>query len=230
MKESLQYDVSPYINECYNFQKINITELEKHGVPLNYPSYQTVLNFGDVTPGIYFIIEGMAEAHFSSLDGQEKLIFIMKKYSLFGECPFFNKSQSNLQVTVWPESKLIFFDENSIEYLIRNNDIFQNLIIKSIARKSQIMAEQLKDSYLSTEQRICKTLEYICNEKPSEDGKCHLNITQNELAYIVGLARVTIARVCSNLKKYNIIENTNHSKKHLCINMENLIRYNNFYR
>lgn len=220
---------SPFIsliNELCEFTEL--IELENIGCKIYYPENEIIIHFGEYVDGLYLLTKGTASARFLSPQGSEIVVFIMKPICIFGEAPFFNKSESNLEIEINSGSTVIFFDKNSVDYLLKKNSFLKELIIKSIMIKAQISIERLTDVYnLSPEQRVCKYLKYLCLECGIKisNNKYLLNITQEEMAYFVGLSRVTVARIYSNLRHYNIIDNSYKSKKKLTVNLDNLLKY-----
>ncbi|MFZ7103516.1 MAG: Crp/Fnr family transcriptional regulator [Peptococcaceae bacterium] len=206
----------------------NIRELEKAGSTFNYQDKQILIRYGESVSGLYLITKGTVSGKILTPQGNEKLVFIMKPFSIFGEAPFYNELESNLEFEIHSGSVLTFFDKNTVTSLTKENFFFTELVMKSIMRKAQILTRQLQDIfYLSPEQRICKSLLHLCLERGIKSGDEYiLHITQEEIANIVGLSRVTVARVYNILKKCNILNHQDSAKKRLSININNLRHYN----
>lgn len=206
----------------------NLSELESSGCKIYLPHNKRILQFGEYVHGLYLLTQGRVNACFLSPQGGKFVIFTLKPLCIFGEAPFFNRSESTLEFEVCSQSTLIYFDKNSVENLLVTNPFFKELLLKSIVTKAQISVEHLSDIYnLSPEQRVCKYLEYLCLDglKPSENIYT-LNITQDEIAFSVGLSRVTVARVYSHLRDHHILDNSYKSKKRLTVYFDNLLKYN----
>lgn len=218
---------SPCISIVNGEQYFNeIEQLKKMGKCYGFSNNQSIIHFGDFLDGIFLLTKGKASARIFTPQGNEKILFLFKPISFFGEAPYFNDVESTMEIVVHPGTELTHFDRKTATYLKNTNSFFNEQLLKSLLRKGQLLFDQLKDlCYLSPEQRVIKFLLYLCREQASCNKVIVLNITQEELSNFVGLHRVTVARICGSLKKLNILKNTPKTKKQLIVDMSNLINY-----
>ncbi len=168
---------------------------------------------------LFYLHEGRLKFCSTSPDGDEKILWFMEKGNVFGEVPFFMRRHiDNLFVAtekcvVYKFSRKCFTEE----ILAKHPDLVMNLF-DSMANKLRVVAIPASDlAPLPT--RVCKVLIYLVTRENGGDLRGRVvstqGITQQELAFILGVHRVTLNNVIAQLKQAGVLEHM--SKNNLVI-------------
>ncbi|MBE3586333.1 MAG: Crp/Fnr family transcriptional regulator [Thermoanaerobacter sp.] len=211
-KEKLYNKSSTWVSLA-NIDYQSLEEIIKLGVTKHFKEEKVIINIGEFVEGIYLITKGEARANILTPDGKEKTIFIFEPPFFFGETIYFNKTPASMEVKVMPDSIMTFFSEDAIKKLSKNKYFFELLFRSSIC-KTDSAIEEISDLYVLTPgERVYKTLWYYANKRGVKlnNGELLTKISQEQIATIVGLHRVTVARIFSRLKGKGKIKNTKRS-------------------
>jgi cAMP-binding proteins - catabolite gene activator and regulatory subunit of cAMP-dependent protein kinases len=190
-------------------------KLQRIGNTRHYKKGSVILGYGDCPEGIYFITSGSVCGRYLSQNGEEKVIFVYKSPCFFGEAPFINDETTNMDAITLNDATISFISRDAINKYIYPDKTLYLLILKSMARKTQAVTEQLNDAlYLSPIQRVQKALQYLALEQGImiNDRDLAIKITQIQVANITGLHRVTITRIFNKLKSSGIIKGIKRSE------------------
>ena len=194
------------------------------------PSWRTILHLGIrrtfkkgseivdmMTPvnGVYFVEEGSVEVPLYTVHGPEKVLFYVGPGCIFGEVSCFVVGETDeASVRARTNCVLYFFSRNLIEGTIANQHP-QLLIelIRASAYKIRMYGVLLQDSLSGDNfMRVCKMLVYLVHFKEAElaHGQKQVIIqpemTQRDMARLMGIHRVTVTKAISHLKKMGIIQ------------------------
>ncbi len=217
----INYKFSPWIS--FKDQEIEVIEqIKEMGLSKQFKEDGIIINSGEYINGLFLLVSGKVIGSVLSSSGTEKTIFILEPFCFFGETLFFNNSPSNAEIKALKNSEIVFLNSEIINILESTNKVFIKMLLKSFARKAQLYLEQIKDAlYLSPEEKVYKMLSYLAmNDKYYFNNKnTKLKITQEQLANLCGMHRVTVARVCNRLKSKGIIEKPRGVKLDLKLNI-----------
>ncbi len=177
---------------------------------------------GNQPPGdyLYYLYSGTVKFYGASPEGNEKIIWYLERGNIFGEVPFFEgKVMENVFIATEKCVVYIFtrqcFNE---EILPKHPDLVTNLLY-SMANKIRVVTLHASD-LAALPSRVCKVLIYLVDRSdgggPGGEVVGTQGITQQELACILGVHRVTLNNAIAQLKQEGIIGHI--SKNKLVIN------------
>ena len=193
------------------------------------PSWSTILHLGGrrtfqkgseivdlVTPsnGIYFVTEGSVEILLYTLHGPEKVLFYVGPGCIFGEISCFVAGKSDeASVRARTDCVLYFFSRGLIEGIIASQHPHLLIeLIRALAYKLRMYGVLLQDSLNSDNfMRVCKMLVYLVSFKDVDIAQGQKRVviqpemSQLDMARLMGIHRVTVTKAISRLKAMGII-------------------------
>ena len=175
------------------------------------------LIFGLETPvnGVYFVKEGVVEILLYTLHGPEKVLFYVGEGCIFGEVTCFVTGESG-EAIVRARSDCVtyFFSREVVEGIIANQ--YPRLLLELLrasAYKIKMYGVLLQDSLNSDNfMRVCKMLVYLARFKGVDVAhgqkvvEIQPDMTQQDIARLMGVHRVTVTKAISRLKKSGIVD------------------------
>jgi CRP-like cAMP-binding protein len=168
----------------------------------------------------YFLQAGRVKYSSISLEGNEKILWYLEKGNIFGEVPFFDRKIMENVFTATEKCEVYLFSRQCFhdEILPKYPELVVNLL-KSMANKTRVVAIHASD-LASLVGRVSKALIYLVTRENANQfpGRtvCTKGISQQELACILGVHRVTLNNAIAQLKQEGIIGHL--SKSRLVIN------------
>lgn len=152
---------------------------------------------------IHFIIKGLVKTSLEHEDGYSKIISFHGTRTIF---PGFHQEDFKLErslssVAIIP-SETLAFSRPVFQTIIEEHQAVAFTLINMYARYINLLLyETGHQEYNTAFVKLCNLLYLLSSE---EDNQLHL--TQEELATVLGISRVTLARYLSRLRQENIIE------------------------
>ncbi|TWH52083.1 Crp/Fnr family transcriptional regulator [Sporomusa sp. KB1] len=196
-----------------------------------YKKGSIVLGNGQPVNHLYYLRNGQIKFSKLNKDGDEKIVWYIERGNVFGVAPFFDRRPiTNMcnMLTTMEDCEIYTFSRSCFNGEIVSNypELVANLM-QSMAYKIFLGVNRGGD-LASLPNRICKVLLYILQKESdnlvSHKKICSKGISQQELAFILGVHRVTLNNAIAQLKREGIIGHM--SKRSLVINnMDRLLEY-----
>lgn len=164
--------------------------------------------------GIYYIISGKVVLSYFSLDGVERTALIYESGSIFNEARAFTEYNPSGQFKCVTDVELYFFPRNvllNLDFISKFPHLIQNLLISmsgKILLHYLFLSEMGTGSCLS---KLCRLI-YSLAIKNNRQKIFHPQMTQTDIAALLGLHRTTLARTIRKLKELGIIEKFSHNE------------------
>ena len=193
------------------------------------PSWEKVLNLGtrevfargsrifftpDKVDGLYYILDGSIEINLHTVHGPEKVLFIEGKGCIFGEVScFVGGDAEEASARTRSDTTLYYFKKETIEKVIAQQYPDQMIeLVQTLAYKSRMFSDLLTDELISNEfTRVCKMIVYLVRFKEImiDSGQKRVvfvpDMTQLDIARLMGVHRVTVTKAVSDLRRRGII-------------------------
>ncbi|SDF42779.1 Crp/Fnr family transcriptional regulator [Sporolituus thermophilus] len=179
-----------------------------------YKKKELIIQRGQQIDHLYYLKTGRVKTVAWNQDGQQKTIWFIEGSGIFGETPFFNNKSCDYCFLAETDCEIYLFPRDVIfhEIIPHYPDLVVSLLT-TLTRKVHILSTQVE--YLTFCKPIIRVARLIYllfqnnkatgNEKPPA-----LPVTQESLADILGLHRVTVNNVIRQLKNKQILENRPH--------------------
>lgn len=187
-----------------------------------YEKGSIILGGGKPVDYLYYLHAGRIKFSKLTADGDEKIVWYIDKENIFGAAPFFDRRPIRMMcnmLTALEDCEVYTFTREcfSKEIVVKHPELLENLI-QSMAYKIFLGLNRGGD-LSSLPSRICKVLHYVIQRETEAgiSGKKvrSKGISQQELADILGVHRVTLNNAISQLKREGILEHM--SKRSLVI-------------
>lgn len=151
---------------------------------------------------IHYIITGIAQNYVEHENGNKRIISFHGAGTLF---PGFHRHHFKIENAIITkaitEMKVLEFDKNTIEKLIKENTEFNFKLIDWYASYVNLLLyENAHQEYNTSFMKLCNLL-YLLNNNTLQQWK----MTQEDLAEILGMSRINLTRSIAKLKQAQII-------------------------
>lgn len=162
---------------------------------------------GDEGDHLYVIVEGKLKLGTSSGDGRENLLSILGPGEMFGELSLFDPGPRTSTATAVTDAKLLSLgQEKLIPWLATNPNVSLHLLAR-LAQRLRRTNEAVGDLVFSdVPGRVAKALIDLGERfgKQSDEGLfVHHDLTQEELAQLVGASRETVNKALADFAGRN---------------------------
>jgi len=157
---------------------------------------------GDEGEHVYVIVDGKLKLGTASGDGRENLLSILGPGEMFGELSLFDPGPRTSTATAVTDSKLLSLShEKLIPWLKGNTDVSLHLLAR-LAQRLRRTNEAVGDLVFSdVPGRVAKALIDLGSRfgKVTDEGLfVHHDLTQEELAQLVGASRETVNKALAD--------------------------------
>ncbi|MHC1783858.1 MAG: Crp/Fnr family transcriptional regulator [Anaerolineaceae bacterium] len=206
----IQFRLPVFENLCPGWEQVSHLSIKR-----TYKKGSHIFDLDAPVNGVFFIKEGVIEIILYTEHGPEKVLFQVHAGCIFGEVSCFASGASEEAVAVARSDCLLFFyPREVIEGTIASQ--YPRLLIemiRSLALKIRMYTILMKDSLISNPFiRVCKMLVYLAAFKGIEPAaslkeiRFEPNMTQNDLARMLGIHRVTVTKAIARLKTQGVVE------------------------
>ncbi len=206
----MQYQFPIFENLCPSWGKL--TQLGARKV---VSKDTVILGVNASVDGVYYIKEGAVEIMLNTQSGPEKVLYCVGKGCVFGEVVCFAPG-TNEEATVKARTDctLYFFKRETIEGIIaREHPQLLLELIRILGHIVRMYGILLHDSLsLDFFARVCRFLVYLVRFKGGDGPGRHKRVvvesgvTQGDMARLLGVHRVTVAKAVRRLKEEGIVE------------------------
>ena len=171
------------------------------GPAVPYRKGQMIYLQGQPPEYLYCLREGTVRTVISSDQGEEKLLTVYHRGSIFGEASFFDGMPRVSTATAQTDCQIVRLSRATVDQLFRDNPALASSMIAYLARTVRLLSGHVDTmSFQKADQRLARLL----LNHPSAHGDIH--VTHEELAAALGVSRVTVSRLLSQFAKNGWIE------------------------
>lgn len=193
-----------------DLDRSRLIELEQMHQRSIYPSGAVLFRAGDQPQGVYIICSGRVKLSIYSSDGRAVLVSTAGAGNVFGVTALLSGKPYNLTAEALELTQVGFIKKDDfLGFLRRNGSVSLRL--------AQKLSNELYESYqgignASFKQSYGRLVELLLKLCPSygdptpKDIRLKINLSQEELADMIGTSRRTITRALTKLKHLGIIE------------------------
>ena len=176
-----------------------------------YPRGSLILDMETPARGIYYVKEGQVDTALFTLHGPEKVLYCVGRGCLFGEACCFSTGVTG-EASVWARTDCVlhFFPKATVEGPIARDH--PRLLVELAGLLGHIvrmygvwLQDSLSQDYFV---RVCRILVYLVRWKRPAAGRAVViqpDVTQSDLAKLLGLHRVTVTKAVRRLKDMGIL-------------------------
>lgn len=148
--------------------------------------------------GLYYLKSGGVRVLRPSISGSRRVLFIVTSGHFFFEAHYFYAPEYFSLAEVIRDACIIFFPHAISQKLLEKNRSFRTKIFESLSCKALLMGTELMSgAYCNPQEHIINILRKLQGEYTHEG--LEIRLTQDELAELAGLHRVSINRTLQRL-------------------------------
>ncbi|MDK2823371.1 MAG: family transcriptional regulator, cyclic receptor protein [Clostridia bacterium] len=203
---TLKDAVSPWLQTTFP----NIKKYIEYGNRSQIKKGTILISPGERSNYLYYILRGNLKTCMVSYDGQEKIFAILGSNTLVYEGTLLNNNISSVLVTALDNCEVVSFNEEQLQSIL-SNDPEATLDLLNYLHLKYKMLVSLHQGLLfcSPPQRLCRLLCILADnfgERLKNNVIIHLRLTQNQLAELLGVSRVTISHILKEMRQQEILE------------------------
>ena len=157
---------------------------------------------GDRGDTLYVIAEGKIKLGRTSADGRENLVAILGPGEMFGELSLFDPGPRTMTATAVAETQLLGLGNDSLTGLLTGRPEVSKALLAALAQRLRRTNAHLADLvFTDVPGRVAKALLDLADRfgEEQEDGlQVHHDLTQEELAQLVGASRETVNKALAD--------------------------------
>ncbi|MCL6479570.1 MAG: Crp/Fnr family transcriptional regulator [Peptococcaceae bacterium] len=183
----------------------------EYGEKQLFAKNEVIVNIGDLTTKLYYLHKGQIKRSFFTRLGMEKTVWLMDAPALFGEALIYLGLPSSTLFTANEACEIYSVEESTLFKLAAQDTdlmkfIFTNLTRKLIVLSSQIEALCVNDPMYRVAKLLCALAYQGGKQFDGNKYVITVKLTNQEVANITGLHRVTVSKVLGKLADSRIIE------------------------
>lgn len=172
---------------------------------------EIIIRKGQLVNELHYLHSGRLKMTHLNSEGEYKTVWYVESGNIFGEAPFISQIECSTTISCVEDSIVYFFNRQVFmeKLLSQRTDIMFNML-NTMAGKIRTLSRKIYDLGLtSPTMRLCRLLYYMATS--GDDNE--LNLSQQDLADVLGVHRVTVNRILGDLKSNGIIAHSNNRKR-----------------
>lgn len=190
-----------------NLSETQMETLAKSASEKQYRPGQLIIGEGHRIDAVYIVVEGTVKMSKSAHDGKEQTLYLLRPRELFGMCAAFSDCIFPANAITLKKSTLLAVPNKVLDDLSKKDPtILRNIlsILSNRLKESMSLIESL--SLMETPKRVASFLLFSNLKQACTTGAvAKLEISQRELAKMLGTTPETISRVLRKLEREEII-------------------------
>ncbi len=187
------------------FQGIATEAAEAVAVSLDYADYargDTVFEEGEQGDTLYIVLTGKVKIGRKAADGRENMLSVMGPSDMFGELSLFDPGPRTATATVLTDARLASLAHTSLRPWITDRPEIAEQLLRVLARRLRRTNDALADLiFTDVPGRVAKALLGLAERFGTEEDegtRVHHDLTQEELAQLVGASRETVNKALAD--------------------------------
>jgi CRP-like cAMP-binding protein len=179
-----------------------VAALTKQLQPVDFPPGHVIFAEGEPGDLLYIIISGKVKIGRRSPDGRENLLSIMGPSDMFGELSIFDPGPRTSSVTTLTELRAALMDRDALRAWTADRPEIAERLLRVLARRLRRTNSNLTDLIsIDVSGRVAKKLLGLAQRFGTREGgamRVTHDLTQEELAQLVGATRETVNKALSD--------------------------------
>ncbi len=169
-----------------------------------------LISSGQILEHLYYLRKGEIKTLALNSGGQQKTLWFLAAGSVFGETPLFNRKPCAYFFQALTDCEVYLFKRDTLEGLFARDPRVAVSLVATLTRKVHVLSCQIEDSlFCKPAVRVAKLI-YLLYQSRQKAGNESLPITQEDIAAVLGLHRVTVNQAIGVMKREDILDIKNH--------------------
>lgn len=193
----MEYQFEYFLSESVALPRDVWQPFLQAGQPRSYSKGKILYSQGDHADCFYYIVSGQVRTFISSTDGNERLLTIYRQGDILGEAAFFDERPRVSSAQLTANSRVVAIDRPALELCMQKNPDLTFSLLKYLSGTVRMLSTHLDAaSFLPADKRVIRLLLNMDTE-----AEHVIAVTHEELGFSLGVSRVTVSRVLSNLSR-----------------------------
>jgi CRP-like cAMP-binding protein len=187
------------------FQGVAPEAREALSSALEYGDYsrgESVFTEGEQGDTLYIVLSGKVKVGRRASDGRENMLSVMGPSDMFGELSLFDPGPRTATATVLTDARLASLAHASLRPWITDRPEIAEQLLRVLARRLRRTNDALADLiFTDVPGRVAKALLGLAERfgtQEAEGVRVHHDLTQEELAQLVGASRETVNKALAD--------------------------------
>lgn len=176
--------------------------LERALVTHNLRKGKHLFQEGEPGDRLYFVISGKVKLHHASGDGRESLLMVLGPGDMFGELSLFDPGPRTSTATAVTDSQVVSLGHGDLRPWLRMNPEVGETLLQALAHRLRRTSETMSDLvFADVPGRVAKALLDLGEKFGTQTSAgllVHHELTQEELAQLVGASRETVNKALAD--------------------------------
>lgn len=206
------YKIKRIIEKFDQFNDLDekvILAIAQNSILRHYHQGEIIFFDGDEVDYLYIVVEGKAKISKFTSSGKEKIIHILEEGDIINEISL-DRRKSSITAEMLEAGELILINITSLLRIMEKNFVLTLQLFNSLSLKLRQSYRQLRNLGLKkTGPRVASRLWKLARdygEKNRQGIKIDLNLSQRELALMIGASRETVSRFLKELEREEVIK------------------------
>jgi CRP/FNR family transcriptional regulator, cyclic AMP receptor protein len=165
------------------------------------PRGHVVFNEGDAGDRLFVVLDGKVKISRTASDGRENLLTVLGPGEMFGELSLFDPGPRTATATAVTDSTLASLDHDDLRPLLLERPVVAVHLLRALAQRLRRTNEAMADLVFSdVPGRVANALLGLAEKfgvTDSDGVRVQHDLTQEELAQLVGASRETVNKALS---------------------------------
>jgi CRP-like cAMP-binding protein len=206
------YKIKRIIEKFDQFNDLDekvILAIAQNSILRHYHQGEIIFFDGDEVDYLYIVVEGKVKISKFTSSGKEKIIHILEEGDIINEISL-DRRKSSITAEMLEAGELILINITSLLRIMEKNFVLTLQLFNSLSLKLRQSYRQLRNLGLKkTGPRVASRLWKLARdygEKNRQGIKIDLNLSQRELALMIGASRETVSRFLKELEREEVIK------------------------
>jgi CRP/FNR family cyclic AMP-dependent transcriptional regulator len=186
-----------------------ISRFLEHCHRRTYPAKAVIINAGDYSEELYYLVKGSVSVLIEDDDGHEIVLAYLNGGDFFGEIGMFDeKRERSAWVRARTECEVASISYDRLKSLSHDLPEILYAMLSQLALRLRNTSRKVGDlAFMDVAGRVARTLLDLCQQPDAmthPDGM-QIRITRQELGRIAGCSREMVGRVLKNLEEEHLI-------------------------
>ncbi len=184
--------------------------LAEKAVRRSYGRGEIVFREDDPGDALCVVVEGLVKVYRTSLDGDEMLLVTLGPSAVFGELPMVDGGLRSASAAAVEATTLLMITRTALLDALRNSPELIDRLLRSLGSMVRRLTDQAADLvFLDLPGRVAKLLLRMAEERGTgdeADQAMDLQLTQTDLANMVGGSRQSVNQVLNSFERLGYVE------------------------
>jgi CRP/FNR family cyclic AMP-dependent transcriptional regulator len=172
------------------------------------PRGSTVVNAGDRTDFVYFVLTGSLKVLVSDEDGREVILTMIGQGEIFGEMGVVDEEPRSATVTAVTPADLVTISKADFRRILQENFEVSLHLMRNLARRLRVADRKIESlALMDVYGRVARLL----LDMAAEEGGGRIvkrKISKQDIAKMIGASREMVSRVMKDLQTQGLINET----------------------